>query len=57
MEDAESKLKLIIKEIRQVDCGGWLKDCQSGIFHCADGHEKRLELMRLLDKLYQVAGV
>lgn len=46
----------IIKEIRSQDCGGWLKDCTTFHFTCRDGHEKRLDLMRLLDKLYKAAG-
>lgn len=50
------KLIKVCKAIRKADCGAWLKDCQ-GSFTCADGREKRLELMRLLDKLYKVAGV
>jgi hypothetical protein len=52
-----SELLDAIKAIRKSDCGGWLKDCQSGLFHCSEGSEKRLELMRLLDKLYKAAGI
>ena len=46
-----------VKAIRASDCGAWLKDCQTGLFRCSDGREKRLELSRLLDKLYKAAGI
>ena len=40
----------IVKEIRESDCGTWLTDC-------VDGKEKRQELARLLDKLYNEASI
>lgn len=46
-----------VKAIRKSDSGEWLKDCQTGVFSCSDGREKRQELMGLLDKLYEAAGV
>lgn len=46
-----------IKDIRESDCGAWLKDCRTGLFSCADGREKRYELSRLLDALYRAAKV
>lgn len=50
-------LLCIIKEIRKSDCGGWLKDCTSGLHQCAAGKPKRQELMKLLDLLYKAAEI
>ena len=43
-------LLAVVREIRESDCGAWLKPG-------SDGEAKRLELMNLLDKLYKVAGI
>ncbi len=50
----------VIAEIRKSDCGAWLKECHPSTleyYTCADGREKRQELSRLLDKLYEVSDV
>lgn len=57
VKSLRGKLIAAVKEVRDSDCGGWLKSCQSGLFSCADGEEKRLELMKKLNNLYKVAGV
>ena len=54
---ASNDLLPTIKAIRASDCGAWLKDCHTGLFRCSDGHEKRLELSMLLDRLYKAAGI
>ena len=54
--DSEALLDAV-KAIRASDCGAWLKDCQTGLFRCSDGREKRQELSRLLDRLYRAAGI
>jgi len=46
-----NKIIEVIKEIRKEDTGEWLKEC-SEVFHCSQGHNARMRLMRLLDKLY-----
>lgn len=38
----------VVRDIRKSDCGAWLKPG-------TDGEAKRIELMKLLDKLYKVA--
>lgn len=53
----ENAMEGVIKEIRESDCGAWLKDCGTVMFTCADGREKRQELSRLLDKLYKVSNI
>jgi len=53
----EEEVKSIISEIRESDSGEWLKDCQTQLFTCREGREKRFELMRLLNKLYYAAGL
>ena len=46
-----------VRELRKSDCGAWLKDCSSGLFTCGQGRDKRLELAKLLSRLYKVAGI
>jgi hypothetical protein len=53
-DEAKEQLLEVVKSIRKSDCGAWLKDC-NGIHLCSEGREKRQELMRLLDKLYNAA--
>ena len=51
------KIREVVEEIRKSDTGEWLKDCTTMSFRCGEGHEARLELMRLLDKLYKAVGI
>lgn len=55
LEAENARLKCAIKNVRQVDCGGWLKDCQSTLFTCNQGHGYRLTLLQKLDELYAEA--
>lgn len=48
-----ARLREAALAVRKSDCGGWLKDCDTQLFTCRDGQEKRLELMRALDGLYK----
>lgn len=43
-------LTKIIREIRKFDCGAWLMTNSKG-------SSRRVELMKLLDKLYAEAGI
>ncbi len=55
---SDSKAMLdAIKAIRASDCGAWQKDCMGGLFSCSDGRAKRMELGKLLDRLYKAAGI
>ena len=49
--EAKSKLSMAIQNIRDSDCGAWMKDCQYP-FSCSEGRQKRLEMMKILDKAY-----
>ena len=46
-----------VADIRKADCGGWMKDCMGSMHRCIDGADKRMELGRLLHKLYRAAGI
>jgi hypothetical protein len=48
--DKNKAVNAAILAIRKNDCGAWLKEN-------ADGHQKRIELMKLLDELYKVANI
>ena len=56
LRDENARLLEAAKTIRESDCGAWLKDCATP-YTCAEGREKRLELMRALDNLYKAAGL
>jgi hypothetical protein len=53
----EERIVAVVKEIREQDCGAWLKDCISGISTCNQGTKQRFALAHLLGKLYRIAGV
>ena len=51
-----SALLQAVGELRNVDCGSWLKDCASPLdINCGHGREARQELRRKLDAVYKTA--
>ncbi len=57
LQDQNKRLVKCVDAIRKSDCGAWLKDCETHLFHCSEGHEKRMELSKLLNDLYKARAL
>lgn len=49
LERENNALRAVVHRIRKNDCGRWMSDGEKG-------RAKRLQLMKLLDELYEAAG-